>query len=485
MYHTTASASARAAPPAAAPTVEVRTSREGLDAAIRAARRDVLSLQHADGYWCHELEADCTIPAEYILMLHFLGESEPALEAKMARYLRRRQGRDGGWPLYEGGEADVSCSVKAYFALKLAGDTAEAPHMKRARAAILALGGAARANVFTRITLALFGELPWRGVPCVPIELILLPRWFWFHIDKVSYWSRTVMTPLALLCSLKARAANPLDIHIAELFTTPPHLEKHYFAAPRSRLGRALLLIDRIGHRIDPRLFARLRRRAIARAESWILERLNGSGGLGAIFPAMVNACEALAVLGYPPEHRLRRDARRALRELVVVNRAEAYCQPCTSPVWDTALTCLALQEDLGDAPAPAIDKALSWLRERQLLQAAGDWCRAHPGLAGGGWAFQFRNDAYPDLDDTAAVALAMRQADAGTRYEESLRRAADWLKGMQSRCGGFAAFDADNDRSYLNEIPFADHGALLDPPTSDVSARVLTFLARLDRPGD
>lgn len=455
-----------------------------LDAAIESARQTILRLQRHDGCWCHELEADCTIPAEYILMLHFFGEREPLLEQRIANYLRSRQNAEGGWPLYESGATDISCSVKAYYALKLAGDDSDAAHMRRARDVILRLGGAARANVFTRITLALFEQVPWRGVPWVPVELILLPRWFPFHVSKISYWSRTVMTPLAVLCSLKAHAANPRRVTIRELFVTPPEEEQQYFAPPKSLRARAFLMLDRIGRAIEPHMPKRLRAHALERARLWIIPRLNSEYGIGAIFPAMVNAAEALPLLGFGPDHPYSLDARKALRDLLVVHGQEAYCQPCTSPVWDTGLTCLALQEDLRGARLPALARGLEWLRQRQLRGEPGDWREARPDLYGGGWAFQFRNDAYPDLDDTAVCAWAMHRFDAD-RYADGIERAADWLTGMQSRNGGFASFDANNDHAWLNEIPFADHGALLDPPTADVSARVLTLLARLQRPED
>ncbi|HEX7130086.1 MAG TPA: squalene--hopene cyclase [Rhodanobacteraceae bacterium] len=455
-----------------------------LEAAIGRARQAILGLQQPDGCWCHELEADCTIPAEYVLMLHFFGESEPSLEQRIGNYLRARQNAEGGWPLYEAGALDVSCSVKAYYALKLIGDDPQAPHMRRAREAILKHGGAARSNVFTRITLALFGQLPWRGVPWVPVELVLLPRWFPLHVGKVSYWSRTVVVPLAVLCSLKARAKNPRRVDVRELFATPPEDERHYFAPPTSFLARMFLWLDRVGRAIEPHRPKRLRSHALERAKQWIVPRLNGEYGIGAIFPAMVNAAEALPLLGFAPDHPLCRDARKALRDLLVVRGQEAYCQPCTSPVWDTGLTCLALQEDLRGARLPALVRGLEWLRAKQLLDEPGDWRETHPGLRGGGWAFQFRNDVYPDLDDTAVCAWAMHRFDR-ERYAENIERAADWLVGMQSRNGGFASFDADNDSLWLNRIPFADHGALLDPPTADVSARVLTLLARLQRPQD
>lgn len=458
-------------------------ARDRVTVAIDVARARLLARQHADGYWQYELEADCTIPAEYILMLHYLGESDCLLESRLAEYLRDHQCRDGGWPLYPGGALDVSCSVKCYFALKLAGDSPDAPHMQHARAAILAHGGAAHSNVFTRIALALFGELPWRGVPFLTVEIMLLPGWFPFNLMKVSYWSRTVMVPLSVLTSLKPRAVNPRDVHIRELFVTPPEQERHY-SHPRSLLNRILFIGEAIARHLEPLIPRPLRRRALKRAEAWILERRNGDGGLGAIFPAMVNAYEALALLGYPADHPARRETRKAIDDLLVVNHHEAWCQPCVSPVWDTSLACLALQED-PEVPDDVTRRALDWLLARQLRDEPGDWRDYRPKLPGGGWAFQFRNDAYPDLDDTAAVARALHQSPDRTRYAEAVELAADWLVGMQSRNGGFAAFDANNDHQWLNQIPFADHGALLDPATSDVSGRVLALLSMLDRPQD
>ncbi|GBE49034.1 squalene--hopene cyclase [bacterium BMS3Bbin12] len=448
------------------------------DAAVARARAGLAAHQHPEGYWCFELEADCTIPAEYILMMHYMDEREPELEAKLAVYLRAHQQPEGGWPLYYGGRFNISCSVKAYYALKLAGDSSDAPHMIRARELILAHGGAARSNVFTRIALALFGQIPWRGVPFMPVELILLPRWFPFHLSKVSYWSRTVMVPLLILCTLKRPARNPLGVGVRELFTVAPERERHYFPV-RSRLNRVVLVFERIGRRLEPLIPRAVRRRAMRAAEDWVVERLNGPNGLGAIFPAMVNAYEALAHLGYAPDHPDRATAMEAIRRLLVVGPDSAYCQPCVSPVWDTGLACLALQEADGGSSGAEVLRALEWLAARQLRDAPGDWREYRPDLPGGGWAFQFENDYYPDLDDTAAVAWAMAQA-RDERFDESVRRAADWLCGMQSRNGGFAAFDADNTRYYLNEIPFADHGALLDPPTSDVTARCVTLLSRL-----
>jgi squalene-hopene/tetraprenyl-beta-curcumene cyclase len=455
-----------------------------IERSINIARDALLARQHASGHWLFELEADCTIPAEFILMMHFLDEIDAAVEPKLAAFLRERQAEHGGWPLYHGGTFDLSCSVKAYYALKLAGDDPQAAHMERARSAILQYGGAARANVFTRLALAMFGQLPWRGVPYIPVEIMLLPKWFPFHLDKVSYWSRAVMVPLFVLCSRRVRAKNPRAVHIRELFTVDPELEDNYFRRG-GFTNRAFLLLDRLGRLIDPLVPRSVRSRAFKRAEDWINARANGEDGLGAIFPAMVNALEVMVTLGYAADDPRSVQAKRSIWKLLVIGERTAYCQPCVSPVWDTALTCLALDEEGSGAARDAALRAFEWLRPLQLLEAAGDWRKRRPTLAGGGWAFQFNNSYYPDLDDTAAVAWAMHAAPQREQYAGVLTRALDWLVGMQSKNGGFASFDVDGTCYYLNEIPFADHGALLDPPTADVTARVVTVLARVGRGED
>ncbi len=449
-----------------------------LDSAVNRARDALVSRQRPEGCWCFPLEADCTIPAEYILMMHFMDEIDPDLERKMASYLRERQADHGGWPLFHGGKFDLSCTVKVYYALKLTGDSPDAPHMAAARHAILAQGGAARSNVFTRITLALFGQLPWRGTPFIPVEIFLMPRWFPFHISKVSYWSRTVMVPLTVLCSLKPMAKNPRRLDVRELFTVPPEREKNYFPI-RSPLNHFFLALDRSGRRLEPFIPDAVRQYALKKASDWIIERLNGHDGLGAIFPAMINAHESLPLLGFPPGHPLRLQTKQALKELVLDNGRSAYCQPCVSPVWDTALACLALQEEGSPVSRPRINSALKWLKGKQVTDSPGDWRESHPGAEGGGWAFQFNNPHYPDLDDTAVVAWAMHQSGSA-EFRKSTELAADWITLMQSRNGGYGAFDSDMTYYYLNEIPFADHGALLDPPTSDVSARCATLMAIL-----
>jgi squalene-hopene/tetraprenyl-beta-curcumene cyclase len=445
------------------------------------ARRGLESCQQDDGHWLFELEADATIPSEYVLLEHFLGEVDEELEDKIAVYLRRKQAPNGGWSLYPGGELDVSASVKAYFALKLIGDSPAAPHMARAREAILARGGAARANVFTRITLALFGQVPWRAVPVMPVEIMLLPRWFPFHMDKVSYWSRTVIAPLLILMAKKPRAKNPRAIGIGELFVAPPEQERGYITNHTGKAwGSVFVGLDHALRLAEPALPRRARKRAIAAAVAFITERLNGEEGLGGIFPAMTNTVMAFETLGYAKDHPDLLSAKSAIRKLMLDKGDLAYCQPCLSPIWDTALACHALMEAGSSGPGSPVERGLDWIVERQILDVVGDWASQRPELRPGGWAFEYRNDHYPDVDDTAAIVCALQRADP-QRYRHAIDRAAEWVLGMQSRNGGWGSFDADNTHTYLNSIPFADHGALLDPPTADLTARCISMFAELE----
>lgn len=451
-----------------------------LECAIQVAQDKLLSLQHKDGYWIFELEADCTIPAEYIMMMHYLDDIDAKLQAKIANYLRANQAKDGSYPLFHGGAGDISCSIKVYYALKMAGDQPEQPHMARLRDYILSQGGAAKANVFTRIALAIFEQLPWRGVPFIPVEIMLLPKWFPFHIDKVSYWSRTVMVPLFILCTLEAKAKNPLNIDILELFITHPDKEQHYFAE-RGLLNKFFLFLDALGRKSRVLVTDKMHRRAVDKALTWFTERLNGEDGLGGIFPAMVNAYEAMLLLGIPADDERVITARKAIDKLLVIKEDEAYCQPCLSPVWDTGLTLLALQEVNLSGSKAYRERAYTWLKTKQLSDEPGDWRIQRPNLAGGGWAFQFENPHYPDVDDTAVVAFGMATSDLPD-MDESIHRATRWIAGMQASNGGYGAFDVDNTYYYLNEIPFADHGALLDPPTVDVSARCVMLMAKVSQ---
>lgn len=384
----------------------------------------------------------------------------------------------------------MSASVKAYFALKMIGDSVDAPHMVRAREAIRSRGGAVNSNVFTRFMLSMFGVTTWRAVPVLPVEIMLLPMWSPFHIAKISYWARTTMVPLLVLAALKPRARNPKGVTIDELFLQDPKSIGMTAKAPHQSRAWFLLFrgIDHVLRLIEPFMPKKLRQRAIDAAVTFIEERLNGEDGVGAIFPPMVNTVMMYDALGEGPEHPPRAIARRSVDKLLVIREDEAYCQPCVSPVWDTALTCHALLEAGSEQAVAQAKQGLDWLLPRQVLNVKGDWAVKAPNVRSGGWAFQYNNDHYPDLDDTAVVVMAMdrvaQQSGKGeykeAEYKKAMARGREWIEGMQSRNGGWGAFDVDNLEYYLNNIPFSDHGALLDPPTEDVTARCVSMLAQL-----
>src|SRR5712672_1449342 len=456
-----------------------------LGASIASATSALLEYRRPDGHWVFELEADSTIPAEYVLLRHYLGEPVDAvLEAKIANYLRRVQGAHGGWPLVHDGDFDMSASVKAYFALKMIGDSVDAPHMARAREAIRSRGGAANSNVFTRFLLAAFDVLTWRAVPVLPVEIMLLPMWSPFHINKISYWARTTIVPLMVLAALKPIAKNPKGVGIDELFLGDPRSLGMTAKAPHQSWGWFVLFrsLDVILRAVEPLFPKKLRARAIEAAVAFIEERLNGEDGLGAIYPPMANVVMMYEVLGKGPDYPPRALTRKALDRLLVIGEQEAYCQPCVSPVWDTSLTCHALIEAGAEALPPA-KQGLDWLVPKQELVVKGDWAAKRPDVRPGGWAFQYNNPYYPDLDDTAVVVMAMdrvRRTEPNPAYDAAIARGREWIEGMQSRDGGWAAFDANNLEYYLNNIPFSDHGAMLDPPTEDVTARCVSMLTQL-----
>jgi squalene-hopene/tetraprenyl-beta-curcumene cyclase len=450
-----------------------------MDDVIDEASQWLAARQKEDGHWVFPLEADTTISSEYIMLNHYLGEIDDDIESKLARYIRSRQGSHGGWPLFPGGDVDISATVKAYYALKLAGDDPDAPHMRRARHAVRARGGAAKANVFTRISLALFGQVPWRAAPVIRVEAMLLPRWAPFHIEKVSYWSRTVMVPLFVLAALKPRARNPRGVDVRELFVVPPEQHSGYLTNPTGHwLGGVLLGLDRVAQVAEPLFPAFLQQKAIDKAMAFVRTRLNDDDGLGGIFPAMANALMAFDALGYPRDHPDVVTARRAIDKLLTLHDGEEYCQPCLSPVWDTALALHTMLETGRDGSDRSASRASQWLRRRQVLDVVGDWSFKKPGVRPGGWPFQYRNDWYPDVDDTAAVVMALQRMN-DPKLQETVDRAVEWVLGMQSRNGGWGAFDADNEYYVLEHMPFADHGALLDAPSADVTARCIGMLAQ------
>ncbi|HYA04279.1 MAG TPA: squalene--hopene cyclase, partial [Xanthobacteraceae bacterium] len=421
-----------------------------LNRQIDAATEALLATQRGDGHFLFELEADATIPAEYVLLRHYLGESvDAALEQSIAAYLRRIQGSHGGWPLFADGAFDMSATVKAYFALKMIGEEPQAPHMRRAREAIRMRGGAERANVFTRCLLALYGIVPWRAVPVMPVEIMLLPRWFPFHLDKISYWSRTVIVPLLVLMALKPRARNPKGVTVNELFLDPPQSLGPAPKAPQQKASWFWFfhIVDEVLRAAEPYLPKRTRSRAIDRAVAWVSERLNGEDGLGAIFPAMANSVMMFDALGYRSDEPRRAIARRSIDKLLAVHAHETYCQPCVSPIWDTGLACHALMEAGGERAVAAARRGLDWLKPKQVLDLRGDWIARRPALRPGGWAFQYANPHYPDVDDTAVVAMAMDRLQGSTQadYRAAIERAREWIVGMQSANGGWGAFDPEN----------------------------------------
>ncbi|WP_413776379.1 squalene--hopene cyclase [Rhodopseudomonas sp. P2A-2r] len=464
----------------------VEVERATLDASIASAKHGLLSFQQPDGHWVFELEADVTIPSEYVLLRHYLAEPvDHELQRKIGNYIRRTQGTHGGWALVQDGAFDMSASVKAYFALKMMGVDPNEPCMAKAREAIRSRGGAIHVNVFTRFMLSMFGVLTWKSVPVLPVEIMLLPFWFPFHLNKISYWARTTIVPLMVLAALKPRAQNLGEIDIRELFLQDPKLIGRTPRAPHQ--NRALFAffsgIDIVLRATEPYFPKRLRARAMAKAVAFVEERLNGEDGLGAIYPPMANTVMMYEVLGFPADYPPRAVTRAGIDKLLVIGEEEAYCQPCVSPVWDTALTAHALLETGGDDAVAEAKQGLDWLRPKQVLDVKGDWAVKRPELRPGGWAFQYNNAHYPDLDDTAVVMMAMdraRRRSGTSDYDVAIDRGREWIEGMQSRDGGFAAFDVDNLEYYLNNIPFSDHGALLDPPTEDVTARCVSMLAQL-----
>ncbi|MFQ5661378.1 MAG: squalene--hopene cyclase, partial [Gammaproteobacteria bacterium] len=442
----------------------------------------LLARQYAQGYWRFDLEADCTIPSEYLLLQYFMESVDPDREQRLADYIQSRQLPDGSWPLYEGGPGNISATVKAYFALKLAGKDTASEQMKRARQWVLNHGGAEHANVFTRITLAMFGQIPWRTVPAMLSEMVWLPNWFFFNLKKVSYWSRCVIVPLLILFAKKPVCVLTPGQGISELFLTPPQRLKHLDRFNQGHwLKNGFILIDRclkVLERVMPKW---LRAMSLRKAETWMREHMRGEGGIGAIYPAMANAVMALKTLGNDRSDPDLARGFQAIEDLVLENEEETYVQPCVSPIWDTCLSINALTETGMVEDHPALTTAVDWLFDKQVF-VRGDWADNAPGLDGGGWAFQFENDFYPDVDDTSMVVMALLRAGAHRHpnKRKRLAQAVNWVLGMQNRDGGWGAFDIDNSYEYLNNIPFADHGALVDPSTADMTGRCLEMLAML-----
>jgi len=452
-----------------------------LQDAVTRATEHLLSLQSPEGYWAGELQGDTTLESDYVFFLHVLGQFDPLRVAKLANYIRSKQLADGGWNVCEGGPAELNATVKGYVALKLAGDPPDAPHMERARSCVLELGGLEATNSYTRFYLSLGGVLEWKYVPAIPPELMLLPPWFYLSVYSVSSWTRGIVVPLTILYALKPRWPMPANVGIEELFCDPSHHIPAFDWDRRLVTWRNLFLaLDRLFKLHEALPWKPFRKAALSRARQWLLQHLERTEGLGAIYPAMINSVFALLALGFPADDPLTVREINHLRFFEIEDEDAIRVQPCVSPVWDTAIVMNCLQEAGLPRNHPALIKAAHWLLDRQVM-GPGDWQVKNKDAEPGGWAFEFQNDFYPDVDDTGFVIMALQQVDYPNRprQEQALRRGLRWLLSMQNRDGGWGAFDRDNDHRILTRVPFADHNAMIDPSTEDVTSRVMECLGR------
>ncbi|MBI2821895.1 MAG: squalene--hopene cyclase [Acidobacteria bacterium] len=450
-----------------------------LEQAIQRACDLLLSLQRPEGYWLGELESDTTLESDYLFYLYILDRFDAKRVVKLASTIRLKQLADGGWDIYPGGPAELNATVKAYFALKLAGDSPEAPHMARARRRVHSLGGLERSNSFTRFYLALAGVADWEMVPAIPPELLLLPSWSLINIYEMSSWTRAIVVPLMLLYAHRPQWRVPDRFTIDELFCdasrkTVALEQDRKFLTERN----CFLWIDRLLKLYERSPWKPFRARALRRATEWLLQHLERSDGLGAIYPAMMNSIFALRALGYTADHPVTDRQIRELARFEIEEERTLRLQPCLSPVWDTAIAVVALAEAGLSPDHPALVGAARWLLDRQIL-GPGDWQVKNRDAEPGGWAFEFRNDFYPDVDDTAFVLMALQRVNYPEKQplQQAIQRGLAWLVSMQNRDGGWAAFDRDNDRAMLTKIPFADHNAMIDPSTADLTARALECL--------
>jgi squalene-hopene/tetraprenyl-beta-curcumene cyclase len=449
--------------------------------AIARAQENLLKQQHSDGHWCGELLVDSTLCSDYVLFMHWMGEVDNQRQQRCVRHILKRQLPDGGWNIYYGGPSEINASVKAYFALKLAGCTPDTPFMAEARATIMRLGGIPQMNTFSKLYLALLGQFPWKYLPTIPVEMVLLPSWSPFHIYKMSSWSRAMLVPLAIINHFKPTRALAGDKQLHELY--PLGTEHKDFTLPRDErffTWRNLFLrVDEFLKILHPLRFRPMRKRALEEAERWMLERIGeGSDGLATVFPAMLNALIALRTLGYTKNNPVYAKAAKDFAGLFVDDPEDFRIQPCLSPVWDTAINIIALVESGLPADHPALRKAADWLISKEV-RLRGDWTTNNPHPEASGWAFEYNNVYYPDTDDTAMVLMALRlvQPPDSAALAAVFRRAIAWQLSFQCRDGGWGAFDKEVTQGWLEDMPFADHNAILDPTCSDLTARTLELL--------
>ena len=454
---------------------------EALDRSIERSRDFLLSCQHGDGYWVDELEANVTISAEYIFFMHFTDRLDPAKQDQVVNYLLHLQREDGSWPLFHGGLCDINSTVESYLALKMAGLPADRKEMVQARQAIFANGGIKATRVFTKMFLAMFGQVSWDVCPAVPVEVVLLPDWFPFNIYEISSWSRGTVVPLSVVRSLEPVHELPEGRDVQELFTDKDRdLSFKPSGLPFTNWRNTFIYLDSFIRAIGKLPWKPLRKKALKKVETWTLEHQEDEGDFGGIQPAMFNALLALHLLGYAKDHPACVKGMEAVDRFMLEKDGRLWMQPCVSPLWDTAICSNALLDSGLPTDHPAMVKAGEWIIGKQVIKR-GDWQVKNPTAEPGGWAFEFYNELYPDTDDTAEILLFLNRVevtDNRWKLRES-QRAMDWLLSMQSKSGGWGAFDVDNDKEVLNEIPFADHKALLDPPTVDVTSRILWMLAK------
>jgi squalene-hopene/tetraprenyl-beta-curcumene cyclase len=450
-------------------------------AAIDGARNWLLSQQHEDGYWCGELEADTSLESDYILLHVLLGTSNQERFQKCANQILRHQNEDGGWPIFNGGPSNISASVKAYFGLKLAGYKPDHPALARARKKILELGGVTKVNTFTKIYLCFLGQYDYDAVPAIPPEIVLFPNWFWFNIYEISSWSRAILVPLSIVYAKKPFKKIPDEMAIDELFVGGRDKSRMRLEWSDKLISwrNFFLVFDRLTHWFEAVHIRPLRWLALKKAEQWMVERFEMSDGLAAIYPAMLNAIIALRCQGYSLDDPQMIRALDEFEKLGIEEEDTFRMQPCKPPVWDTAYAMFALGEAGLPKTDPRMVQSADWILQKQVRKP-GDWTVNNKKGKPGGWYFEFNNEFYPDVDDTAMVALGLAQVEhPNGRYQlESVERAIDWVLSMQCKNGGFASFDKDNDRMVFQYIPFADHNAMLDPPTVDITGRVLEMLA-------
>jgi squalene-hopene/tetraprenyl-beta-curcumene cyclase len=449
--------------------------------AVDASRKYLFSRQLEDGHWCGELEADTTLESDYILLHTLLGTGNQERFQKCCNFILRHQNEDGGWPIYIGGPSNISASVKAYFALKLTGYKPDHPALDRARKKILDMGGVTEVNTFTKIYLCFLGQYDYDAVPAVPPEIVLFPNWFWFNIYEISSWSRAILVPLSICYAKKPLKKIPAEMGVEELFVGGRDKSRMHLHWSKKHVSwrNFFLTLDRLVHWFERVHIRPLRWLALRKAERWMLERFEMSDGLGAIYPSILNSIIALRCLGYSLDDPQVIRAMDEFEKLGIEEGDTFRMMPCMSPVWDTAYALFALGEAGVPASDPRMVKCADWILQKQVRNT-GDWKVKNPKGQPGGWYFEYNNEYYPDVDDSAMVCLALSRVEhPNGRYQrESVQRAIDWIFSMQCKNGGWASFDKDNDRMVFEHIPFADHNAMLDPPTVDITGRILEMLA-------